>query len=259
MKSKILNIGIDVGSTTVKIVVMNKKNSGVSDTRNKGIQKATGKYITFIDSDDYIETNMIERLVSEFDEEIDMVIGGFRVATSAGIILNEVSPQEKRVLTKKEFYEDLLKEKEFIASFWGKMYKTNSIKKHKIDKKLKIAEDLDFLLKISNEIKKVKLIPNTYYYYFANDSSVTRSTKFEKYKNEIDVLEKNKNNKHLNEKLWQRRYLRINLDLYFRYRKTEPQNVQYCLKRIKETPWTTGLNKYFNIKQIIKFIIAKII
>ena len=51
-----------------RIVTIHKKNGGLSDARNEGIKKATGKYLSFIDSDDYIEENMIGNLYKSIIE-----------------------------------------------------------------------------------------------------------------------------------------------------------------------------------------------
>ena len=44
-----------------RIVAIHKKNTGIGDTRNTGINKSTGEYIMFVDSDDYIELNCVDR------------------------------------------------------------------------------------------------------------------------------------------------------------------------------------------------------
>ena len=61
-----------------RIVVIHKKNGGLSDARNAGIEKASGDYIFFLDSDDYVEINLIERLILEAqNNESDVVICGY--------------------------------------------------------------------------------------------------------------------------------------------------------------------------------------
>lgn len=56
-----------------KITYYEKANAGVADTRNFGIQKAKGKYILFIDSDDYIKDGLIEELLQYIEEDIDII------------------------------------------------------------------------------------------------------------------------------------------------------------------------------------------
>ena len=61
-----------------RIHVIHLKNGGVSRARNIGLKNANGKYISFIDSDDYVESNFIEVMIEEFmKEKADIVISKF--------------------------------------------------------------------------------------------------------------------------------------------------------------------------------------
>ena len=59
-----------------RVMIINKKNEGVSVARNVGLEKATGEYIYFIDSDDYLENNNVfEELYNKCkDDDLDMII-----------------------------------------------------------------------------------------------------------------------------------------------------------------------------------------
>lgn len=61
-----------------RIKLIHQANSGPSVARNNGIYNAKGKYIQFIDADDYIEENMIETLVNEMEKGLDIVICGYK-------------------------------------------------------------------------------------------------------------------------------------------------------------------------------------
>ena len=65
-----------------KIIAIEQENKGVSVTRNESMQRANGKYIMFIDNDDYIEANYVETFLKEAEkEDYDVVIGGYRRIT----------------------------------------------------------------------------------------------------------------------------------------------------------------------------------
>ena len=63
-----------------KIIYISKENSGLSDTRNLGMSKATGDYIAFVDSDDYIEPNMYETMMNKaLEKDFDIVASDVRL------------------------------------------------------------------------------------------------------------------------------------------------------------------------------------
>ena len=69
-----------------RIVFIDKENTGVGDTRNLGIEKATGDYIMFVDSDDYIELNCVESLITKAEiEKCDLVLCNYYLDTSSTI------------------------------------------------------------------------------------------------------------------------------------------------------------------------------
>ena len=71
-----------------RVKVFHQENQGVSAARNKGLDMVAGEYITFVDSDDYIQSDMLERLYSELSKsEASYVICGYNVVNSAGIVL----------------------------------------------------------------------------------------------------------------------------------------------------------------------------
>ncbi|MCI8587487.1 MAG: glycosyltransferase family 2 protein, partial [Clostridia bacterium] len=67
-----------------QITYIKKENSGLSDTRNVGIEKATGEYIMFIDSDDYIEECLLDKLKPYINQEIEMIKYKSRKVTEEG-------------------------------------------------------------------------------------------------------------------------------------------------------------------------------
>jgi len=67
-----------------RIMKIHKKNTGIGDTRNMGIEKSSGDYLMFIDSDDFIELNCVEVLVKKIEsDKVDIVIGNYYLDTSS--------------------------------------------------------------------------------------------------------------------------------------------------------------------------------
>ncbi len=108
-----------------RVVVIHKKNGGLSDARNAGIEIATGKYISFVDSDDYIESDYIQvlyDLIKKYKSKISMVDINRRF--DSGKIINNSNNQEF-VLNQKEFFEKMLYgERDFDNSASAKLYET---------------------------------------------------------------------------------------------------------------------------------------
>ena len=68
-----------------RIVLVDKANSGVSDTRNLGLKLASGKYVQFVDSDDYIDPDFTEHLVTAAEQNhADLVIAPYKMVIPAG-------------------------------------------------------------------------------------------------------------------------------------------------------------------------------
>ena len=109
------------------VSVIHQKNAGVSAARNVGIETATGKYIGFVDSDDWIEPKMFERLLSEAERtESDVVMCDATTVYEDGRTQADTITQlsENRVLKKSDFTPSLLLE--MAGSAWRKILRRSN-------------------------------------------------------------------------------------------------------------------------------------
>ena len=164
-----------------KIKIINKDNTGVSDTRNLGIEKASGDYILFLDSDDFLEKNAIENMMNKIDNQaIDMLIFGFKVLGSNNR-LNDTNMLKKLVHSrelKSDLISSVISTKNNIYGYiWRAMYSKKLLKENNIlfPKGIKIYEDYMFFLNtIYHSCSKNIIVDfNEYYIYNINESSMS--------------------------------------------------------------------------------------
>lgn len=154
-----------------RIKVYKEKNSGPSTARNLGLKQCNGNYIVFVDSDDYIEKNMIEIMLKEIkSDDYDICICGYYLVSNSlkkkiNITIND----------NKNFKEIVFDYKNNVYGYlWNKMLKKNIIEK-KFREDISICEDELFLLDNSNYIKKITFVKEPLYNYISNESSLINS------------------------------------------------------------------------------------
>jgi len=160
----------------IRIRVMHKKNTGVSDTRNQGIAVARGKYLQFVDSDDWITPDATELFVRKAEKyQCDMVIADFyRViggrASKKGAIEQEgimdIASYANFMMHKPaDFYYGVL---------WNKLFKRSIVEKYqlKMDSSISWCEDFIFNLEYLRNIHKVYVMKKPVYYYVKTKGSL---------------------------------------------------------------------------------------
>lgn len=161
-----------------KIKIFNKKNSGVSDTRNYGIINSNGKFVSFVDSDDYVERDFIKNLVNSMKKNnTDLVIGSYNIVGDKIKTDEELLKKLNNVNDKKLILEKLINIEENNCIFgyiWRCLYKKEIITKNNLYfKKLKMSEDYLFLAEYVNNCRNVSIETKKMYNYRINNSSVT--------------------------------------------------------------------------------------
>lgn len=157
--------------------VIDKPNEGVSKTRNLGIKEAAGKYVMFIDNDDYIDEDYVETLLGAIKrEKADCIFSGYRRENSKG----------EEILYKKTI--DAEWSKYTLVVPWAKIYKTKYLLKNKIEfLPYGIGEDIYFTQKLISSNAKIKIIDYVGYTWFYNDESVS-NTSHRGMKESVDML-----------------------------------------------------------------------
>ena len=176
-----------------RIKIIDKKNTGVSDTRNRGLEIATGDYIMFMDSDDCLEENAINKIINIiYEKNVDIIKFNYN------ILLNEMKVKEEsedytkytqKILFKldiKKFMDEILSGK-INAYVWTLVIKKEIIKNIRFNEKIGMMEDLLFYINILLEASRMFVMNDGLYDYFVNPESVCNSSKYY-YRNFCDML-----------------------------------------------------------------------
>lgn len=151
-------------------VIKNEKNMLISDARNSAIQKANSKYLCFIDSDDWIESTMLEDMVNTAERDhADLVITGFLMEYyQQGKLSSYPVIVEERRYSKQQFMKDayIFFNKTLLAVPWNKLYKLEHIKKFNIRFMNTKWEDHHFNMDYLMDCDNVSVLGKAYYHYY---------------------------------------------------------------------------------------------
>ena len=166
-----------------------KVNGGLSDARNYGVKYATGEYIAFIDSDDYVDKSMMEKMYNKaVSDNLDIVV-------CDSIEVMDGCDNDKGILKKSNLRYSCDDVNNYIISppmAWCRLFKRNLFDKIKFTKGI-YYEDLDLSPSLVKYTNKIGFIEEGLYYYVKRNNSIMRQNKYnDKLLDIFKVLQKNK-------------------------------------------------------------------
>ena len=180
-----------------RIRVIHKENAGAGQARNTGIDNATGEYVFFFDSDDYVDLHTVEKAYKlAEDEATDIVVFGMSGVDRNGNIVNSRTP----VASQTSFEGDEV-QRDFLPALTNWQGNTEKVKNiclsacscifsmdlinranwRFVSEREIISEDTFSLLMLYKYVKKVSILSETLYFYFENVSSFSRSYSTERF------------------------------------------------------------------------------
>lgn len=172
-----------------RIKVINKENGGLSSARNAGLKIAKGEYISFIDSDDYIEKTMLEDLYNASEGADIIFSNGFDYNMNDGKLLKS---------SRKFFFKTAVNKGSYVCMYtsavvWNKIYKREFLQENNLNFiEGIIHEDDIFTIKTHFLANKVKYIEKNHYYYRINrkNSIMNNNAKIKHLENYKIIYEK---------------------------------------------------------------------
>lgn len=172
-----------------RIKLINKENGGVSSARNVGLKEATGEYIMFVDSDDYLtNNNVIEELIDSTNNG-DIVRYNYLTLNNGQLIKDNFVDSLNNTYESGEFFllDVLNKKKDYGWFLWQYMFK-RSLWEGIVFPNRVIFEDLSTIFKVILKANKVSVINNNIYTYRENNLSVTKNVTYNKCLQLIDSM-----------------------------------------------------------------------
>lgn len=172
-----------------RIKVIHQENMGVSVARNNGIEIATGKYIGFVDSDDYIESTMFEDLLDALvKNDAQMSICNFNVITDKEKYIRNKYPNEK-TYNKKEILRELILDKNIQSYPWNKLYVKKLFDTIRFPAG-KNYEDIGTTFYLIEKCERIQLIGKAEYNYINRNDSIVFNIKEKTIIDYIDIIMK---------------------------------------------------------------------
>lgn len=160
--------------------VVHKENAGVASARQLGVSLATGEYVIHIDSDDWIESNMLSDMMNEISDA-DILVSDYYYNTKHG----QTYVRQVDCTTSEELLEKIIKG-EVFGSLWHKLIRRNLYQNIEFNTDLTFCEDQLLLFKILTSYKcKVINLHKAYYHYVCNEGSITQRTDRDYFDNKI--------------------------------------------------------------------------
>ncbi|MER1954324.1 MAG: glycosyltransferase [Desemzia incerta] len=163
-----------------RVTVIHKENGGLSSARNVGLDKAKGKFIGFVDSDDWIDSRMYESMLHlALTHQADVVQCGYTLINEQGKITREIHFGDRRLESKAEVEKAYYKTNEFSSVVWNKLYKADLFEELRF-KVGKNNEDVFILTDAILHIQRMVNTPKCYYHYLQRKESIMGTSFTEK-------------------------------------------------------------------------------
>lgn len=170
------SIANSIAKNDERIRLLQQKNSGPGVARNKGIKIASGKFICFVDSDDYLEPKALSTMLEAMDEDTDLVQCRAQKKYSDGRIDTDSWCNKYTELNSHQAMKDYLNNNPPLVRYavWAKLIRKKALEGIEFPK-LNNSEDVVFTTYLIDRCRKIKYIPDILYNCIIRDGSLTHT------------------------------------------------------------------------------------
>lgn len=173
-----------------RIVVIHRKNGGLSAARNSGLDCCHGEFIAFVDSDDYISEKYIEAMYKEMNDTTDIVVCNLQKVDENGIKLGDTRQiqQTVRISGKEQLRNLVTRQHIYDTVVWNKLYRRKLFQSLRFPEG-KIHEDVHVIHELYYQSVNVAMVPDILYYYVQRDGSIMGKA-HKKNDGEVEAMQK---------------------------------------------------------------------
>lgn len=245
-----------------RIHYFEKPNGGIADTRNYGVSKAQGKYILFVDSDDYIKENLIKELDKYIEQDIDLVKFKLEKVNINGEVLERIEGPVFEKLTGPQAFNKLAFSDVLIDSPCVYLFKKELFKKNNLEFKPNTEhEDFGLMPLVILKAETVTSINLYGYCYLQSTNSITRNTDYARmlkkfndvllhYDNMIEFL----NKENIDEKTKKNVKTYYTNAIILKLKELKQKDQDIYIQKIKQRKMIKNI-QVNNVKQLIKKLI----
>ena len=174
-----------------RIRVISKENEGVSVARNLGIDSAKGEFIFFLDGDDWISPECLEKMLLRMTPEVDAVISEWDEPEDEGYdsVLITKKKQKEGLVSNEEIWKDIYESFFYPKVLWGKLYRKELWNNVRLKKGMIYSEDTYAMLEVFQNVRSLYSIQEPLYNYLQRGSGISQKLTTRIYEDYIKTLD----------------------------------------------------------------------
>lgn len=192
-EDKSIEIAKKIASNDNRFIFLTKENGGLSDARNYGIERAKGEYLSFLDSDDYFDSQYLEKMYNKIKKEnADICVCDIELVKENGDFIRIQKNAYSHTISGEEAFLDDIQTISIISMAQNKLYKKELFDTVEYPKGL-YYEDRATTYKLFLNSKKVTFVNETLFFYVQRDGSIMNSLNQKKIDDRFLVIDSIKN------------------------------------------------------------------